>query len=377
MSSNDVSLNPPGKFMKATIVLFESILTKEALKNVVLYGFRYTSFVTLLTTAMTDPYCYQGLERKYREIARKELKESPEHIQAHIESLRRWLKQCPHISGCPEDDRFLLQHLRAAKFNQEKAQSRLENFCTVRGSPSRGVPSAFVYDGIKQSEIELTMKMGVQIPLGYNEQGELIILVRFNKWEPKDIDINTMTTVIHMGADVMMMDERMQIAGCHVIFDMGDFSKKNLEVMFNRNRTKNNAKIWQDGYAMRQKGFYYYREPIIFDLIFKMIKFWLSPKLQKRIHRFGHDTKKLHEKCPGSKKLLPTEYGGEAGPIEDCIKRWHDRFFEDWKNRCDLSALKVDETKRPAESKNFLRHYSDFPDEIFGTQGTFTHYDTE
>lgn len=41
------------------------------------------------------------------------------------------------------DDGFLLRFLRVAKFSQIVAQQRIDNFWTVRSSPTKGVPEWF------------------------------------------------------------------------------------------------------------------------------------------------------------------------------------------------------------------------------------------
>lgn len=323
-----------------------------------------------------NPYDYQNLDPKYRKIAEKELNESPERVRAHIASLRRWLQQCNHIENCPSDDRFLLTFLRVAKFNQEKAQARLENYCTIRGSPERGLPHLFHRPSLDDPIIDRVLSQGMQIPLGYNDRGEFIVLVRICAFDPAAMDMEKAQPVMLMGAEAMMPDERATIAGCHVVFDLGDLSRAKMDVIFSRKMSKNNARIWQDGFAMRQKGFYYYREPLIFDVIFKMLTIWMAPKLVKRVHRVKDDLKKLHERCPGSKKLLPAEYGGEGGTLEECIGRWKTQFRAFWSAKPMGPALCVDESKRPQDSIKYLKQYADIQGEGFGgTEGTYTRID--
>lgn len=326
--------------------------------------------------ADTDSYNYQNLDPKYRQIAEKELNESPERVRAHIASLRRWLQQCTHISNCPSDDRFLLNFLRVSKFNQEKAQARLENYCTVRGSPERGLPHLFKRPSLDDPMVEKVISLGMQIPLGYNDKGEFLVLVRICAFDPSKMDMEKAQPVMLMGAEAMMPDERATIAGCHVIFDLGNMSRDKVDVIFSRKMSKNNARIWQDGFTMRQKGFYYYREPLIFDVIFKMISVWLAPKIVRRVHRVKDDLKKLHERCPGAKQLLPSEYGGEAGTVEDCIGRWRKQFHAFWSSKPAGPPLFVDESKRPPDSIKYLKEYAEVKGEwLGGTEGTYTKID--
>merc|ERR1711887_535786 len=109
--------------------------------------------------------------------------------------------------------------------------------------------------------------------------------------------------------------------------------------------------IWQEGYPMRPKGLNYINTPAAFDTVFNIFKGFMKEKMKKRIHIHGSDLESLHKEIP--KDILPKEYGGTNGTVDDIIKDW---LMEDEK-------YKVDESKRPGKPKT--------TGDLFGIEGSF------
>lgn len=63
------------------------------------------------------------------------------------------------------------------------------------------------------------------------------------------------------------------------------------------------------------------------------------------------------------KRLLPTEYGGEAGPLQDIIDKWVEKIesYRDFFKEEDQYG--TDEKKRPGRPKN--------AESLFGIEGSF------
>lgn len=73
------------------------------------------------------------LSNELLEVAVKELHEVPERLTTDIESLRKWMKENPHLR-LRSDTQFLVAFLRGCKFNLDKVKQKLELFYTVRKS---------------------------------------------------------------------------------------------------------------------------------------------------------------------------------------------------------------------------------------------------
>lgn len=63
------------------------------------------------------------------------------------------------------------------------------------------------------------------------------------------------------------------------------------------------------------------------------------------------------------RKLLPKEYGGEAGPIQEIINAMEKTFMENRDYFIEDEKFGVDEKKRIGKPKN--------PESIFGLDGSF------
>lgn len=70
---------------------------------------------------------------------------------------------------------------------------------------------------------------------------------------------------------------------------------------------------------------------------------------------------KLHEHFP--KSILPTEYGGEAGPIQNMSNEWEKKLLSYEKYFQDCEKYGTDEKKRVGRPKN--------AESLFGTEGSF------
>jgi hypothetical protein len=76
----------------------------------------------------------------------------------------------------------------------------------------------------------------------------------------------------------------------------------------------------------------------------------------------GHDLESLYKHVP--QKILPTEYGGEAGTMDEITSSWEKQIFANRQYLIDQSTLYgVDEKKRIGRPKN--------PESLFGIEGSF------
>lgn len=72
----------------------------------------------------------------------------------------------------------------------------------------------------------------------------------------------------------------------------------------------------QEAYPIRQKGMHFINPMPGFESLFKIFHGFLSEKIKKRTFVHG-SLEDLHKHIP--KALLPTEYGGDAGPVQQII----------------------------------------------------------
>lgn len=66
----------------------------------------------------------------------------------------------------------------------------------------------------------------------------------------------------------------------------------------------------------------------------------------------GDDKKSLYKYIP--QRVLPAEYGGQAGPIQDIIDDWEKQIMENRSFILKMDSFASDERKRPADGKNYV-----------------------
>jgi len=102
--------------------------------------------------------------------------------------------------------------------------------------------------------------------------------------------------------------------------------------------------------------------PQIMQGVFTMMQSFQKEKMRKRnkVHLKG-DYTQLYEDI--GKEVLPVEYGGSNGSLEDIQKNWKEKVMmkNEWFK--EQSKFKSDETKRPGKPKSHA--------DLFGIEGSF------
>lgn len=318
-------------------------------------------------------YNYEGVDPKDIKKAQKELHENPDQVRAHIASLRRWVSSAPHLT-CRTDDAFLLRFLRTAKFDQSRAQQLLDNFCTVRSSP-RGSPEWFEPLPMDSPYVEEFLKIPMNVFLGYNDDGEGVIMSSMDNYDPDRLPFDYMARCAYMNADILMNPDKMQINGCRFVMNLKNSNKKQMQAWENPRTAFKMMRNWQDAFPIRTKAMVYWHEPAFFELMFKIIMPFMKEKLRKRLFRCGTDFSKLKKAIgPGAERLLPPEMGGQNRPLAELLvqRAEHFKSAQAQAERAKLAEIKVDESKRLPTTKDYLKTYEDAADPSMGIAGTFT-----
>ncbi|GAB0099040.1 alpha-tocopherol transfer protein-like [Sergentomyia squamirostris] len=290
-------------------------------------------------------------------LAREELNEVPESVQQDLEALREWIRKQLHLR-CRTDDQFLVTFLRGCKWSLERTKQKLDTFYTVRTS----LPDLIAHRDPTDKRTLEVIRMGFAVPLPLTEtpNSPRIMLFRPGVYNPTLYSIHDMIRVALMVNDILLCrDDNRTIAGQIGIVDlqgatMAHLGQANVTLM------RNFSRITQDASPLRQKGFHFVNPPSGFVTIYNLARGMFNQKMQQRF-RVHADRESLFQSIP--KRLLPTEYGGEAGPIQKIIDNLErdlvgakDFFREEDKYGCD-------ERKRLGGPKN--------AESTFGAEGSF------
>ncbi|CAH8593853.1 unnamed protein product [Heterobilharzia americana] len=310
---------------------------------------------------------YHNLSPFYKELARKSLSENPSHVSAHLSAFKRWLSSCPHLT-VPQDDIFLLGFLRYAHFDHATAQKRIDNFCSIRCSDKHGMTEWFDYPELTDPIVDEYFQSGILVPLGIIDSGVQMFLLRLNAWHSERLPQVKMRAMNNMSFERFIVDERSQIGGIGIFIDLSNATSKQIGDWTDAKTAKRAMKLLQEATPGRTKHLIFYKESKAFDIAFKVFEFWLSDKMRQRILRVKDDKEKAFKKIPGLQNVMPEEYGGQNGPINDLIAMDKRNFKEFYSQPQRLNDIKVDESKRPLSAQNYMREYKDMEGMTMGNQ---------
>uniref|UniRef100_A0A182PGB9 CRAL-TRIO domain-containing protein n=1 Tax=Anopheles epiroticus TaxID=199890 RepID=A0A182PGB9_9DIPT len=290
--------------------------------------------------------------------AADELFEKPDRLEEDLAALRAWLAKCPHIKS-RTDDQFLTMFLRGSKHSLERAKEKLDMYYTVRTA----LPELVRNRDPEEPKLLELIKLGVAVPLPntVTPDGPRIILVRPGVYDPSKYTIQEVFRYNTMMTDIMMKeDDNLIVAGQMGILDLSNCTMAHF-LQFSPTFVKK-ATMWsQEGSPLRQKGFHYVNTPSGFEVVYNMFKSFLNEKNRSRLFVHGSNLESLYEHIP--KSMLPKEYGGDAGPIQDIVNAWAKKIISYKEYFKEEDQYGTDEKKRPGRPKN--------ADSLFGLEGSF------
>ncbi|XP_071443193.1 retinol-binding protein pinta-like [Hetaerina americana] len=297
------------------------------------------------------------LPEDLQEIARTQLNEDPKRIDNDLQHIKDWLSKQPHLTA-RMDDQFLIAFLRGCKYSLERTKEKLDFYYTVRTS----LNEYFNDRDPMKPEIQKILDLGVMLPLPEpDDLGRKVFLVRMGIQNPNETHMSDIIKVNLMTMDYMVMkDDRFTVAGVVSVLDSSKFTLSHAAQM-TPTMIKQVMKCSEDGYPVRPKGVNYIHASSTFETIFNLLKAFSKEKLQNRFFVHGDDMNSLFKNVP--KRILPNEYGGEAGPISDLASNWKKELenFRDW--LLEDEKFKSDESKRPGKPKT--------REDLFGVEGSF------
>ncbi|KAK8375017.1 hypothetical protein O3P69_017775 [Scylla paramamosain] len=295
--------------------------------------------------------------------AKDEINEVPERRAADIEHIRDWLKHQPHINA-RMDDWTILRFLRGCKFSLERTKEKLDMFYTCKTL----CPEWYKNRDPQDKKMRAILELGVAFPLpGFDHQGRRVMLTRPGVFDPSTTNMDELSKAMMMLVDVWMEeDEASIVTGVVMVEDFNDFSISHLTSL-SPVTIKKMMTLFQDGYPMRPKGLNYINTPAAFDTVFNIFRSFMKEKMKKRVHIHGSDMESLYKQVP--REMLPVEYGGTNGTVEEIKNYWLQRLDarRDW--LLEDEKYCVDESKRPGKPKTSA--------ELFGIEGSFRKLDVD
>lgn len=256
--------------------------------------------------------------------AQEELGETEEMKAKALPELRQMLEKESKLV-CPKDDAYLLQYLRARKYNVKKAFQLMQNYHQVKKSYKD------IYDTSDREILKKIFDVGAIICLPYRDsEGCVIYVLQLYKWDPDAVSF--LEGVVGLTLNILhcIEDEATQVCGVRIFLDVKGASFKQIRCVTPRFLTLFSRAL-RNCLAARFKGIHIYNESVIFQYLWSLFRVFLSEKIKKRVHFHGDNQKHLHKFIP--KLILPAEYGGDypgdsVAWYSTEVEKYFDRYAE-------------------------------------------------
>ncbi|XP_076295322.1 retinol-binding protein pinta isoform X1 [Lasioglossum baleicum] len=251
-----------------------------------------------------------------REYAAEYLNETDENRPQKIEELRQWAMDNTEINS-PTDDFFLLRFLRASKFNEEKAKSKLKNYCKQRDT----LPEWYNNRNPFLPELQELFDLGVLLPLRkLDSEGRMVVIVRAAVHRPSKHKMADMLKAALMTLDLALRDhESTTVHGITAILDINGITYEHV-LQLPPSVIRNLVHAWQGCYPVRIYSLDFINAPRFINVVLNVFRSFMNAKLKQRLHVHMKGKLKLHKSMPMD--ILPEEYGGTDGALKELIEYW-------------------------------------------------------
>ncbi|CAK9828495.1 Alpha-tocopherol transfer protein-like [Anthophora retusa] len=238
-----------------------------------------------------------------QEVAKKELRETPERQNEAIEQFRELLKAEKNLNVPLENDAWLIRFLRPCKYYPDSALKLVKSYYSFK------VKHSNVYKDLKPSREKNIFEQNIlQVLPNRDQHGRRILIIELGKkWKHNKCSLDEVFKGCVLYVEAAMLEPATQIAGAVVIFDMDGLSLQQT-CQFTPPFAKRIVDWLQDSVPLRVKNMHVVNQPYVFNMVFALFKPFLREKLKSRIIFHGTDRKSLHQYI--SPKCLPACYGG-------------------------------------------------------------------
>ncbi|GBN87594.1 Clavesin-2 [Araneus ventricosus] len=262
-----------------------------------------SSYEEIMESKNFLPFHLDHLSPRMIQTAKEELNENENTRSSSIEQLRKLIIKEKNLK-CRTDDEFLLQFLRARKFDVKKAFSRLQSLNQVASKSFSDV-----YANIDDERAKKAFGSGFGSHLPYRDRdGAAVAFIKMSNWETEELDVysilNCCTAVALSAVDYPAT----QVCGLQVLVDVRGTTLQHMRC-FTPRFLYLVSKGLRDTLPVRFKGIHLINASAIFRYVWAIVHIFLSEKIRKRVHFHEDNMESLHKFIP--KEILPKEYGGD------------------------------------------------------------------
>ncbi|XP_039291301.1 retinol-binding protein pinta isoform X2 [Nilaparvata lugens] len=254
--------------------------------------------------------------------AREFLNENEESRDVAIAAIRKWLSDQKHLNA-RTDSLNLVRFLRGGKFNFDRTIGKIESFYMLR----QKTPEWYENRDPMLPELQDLLNLGVFLPIPKRDaEGRVVILIRAAVHKPKVHKQNDVFKLGNMTLEYEVEnDESISVYGVVAIIDLNGVTLGHARQM-TPSIIKKAVHSWQDCYPLRIKGLHFINAPTHVNVVLSIFKQFMTAKLKSRVQVHGFNLDSFHQKV--SPDILPKEYGGTNGELQELIDHWKTKVTE-------------------------------------------------
>ncbi|CAF1299030.1 unnamed protein product [Rotaria sordida] len=237
-----------------------------------------------------------------------------------LNSFRQWIHEQQPILNSLDTDEFLLRFLHVTNFQLDNAKEWLIRFWKYRTeNPQWFTDRDLLKNSLMQEIAEIAYYF--QLPKETKDK-QLIVIMRMGHYDTTKYSLDDVTKYAFAITDILNRQEAGRTYGFIIILDLSEVKLQHMS-QFTPDRVHRYIDCWEKIYPVNLIQIHFYNYPRIFDPILYLFRMFLSRKLNEKIFLHsktsdGTINKSLHQYIDSS--LLPNEYGGQLGLIDDINK---------------------------------------------------------
>ncbi|XP_012522417.1 retinol-binding protein pinta [Monomorium pharaonis] len=260
-------------------------------------------------------HAWQEMTSEDKRYAAEYLNETDKIRETAIAEIRYWSKESDDFPA-QIDDFLILRFLRVCKFDLEKTKIRIQNYYKQQSK----LPEWYKNKDPFQPELQEILNLGVYLPLRKpDSQGRLVMLLRITVHDPKRNKVSDMVKNYLLALEAAIKYyPTTSIYGCSLLVDTSNptvahiTQAKPYEIM-------NVIQMWENCYPMRFQKIVFFNTPLIYDIIVKIVRSFMTAKMKSRFQVYS-DALHCFEDIPAN--ILPVEYGGTDGTLQELTEYW-------------------------------------------------------
>ncbi|XP_046966650.1 clavesin-1-like [Vanessa cardui] len=260
--------------------------------------------------------------------------------------IKEWLSKQPHLPHDIEDV-LLRRFYTSCGQSMERVKRTIDLFFTMRST----APELFLQRDPWSPEIRRVFEITDMLPLpNKTKENYKVFIYRLNNPDYDLFNFIDAVKTFFMLADTRLTEEDDIPSGEIPIFDSANITLKfigkiNLSVL------RKYMMYTQEAIPIRLKQVHVINTPAYIGKLFAICKPFLKAEVAKLIKFHEPNSDTLYQDVP--QDLLPTEYGGKAGSIDQIKRYWIKRVEakRDWFLANDKNWA-LDEGLRPHDSQN-------------------------